>query len=78
MAYRSTLSSPPYSAHAAISDLTESGTKTAVFYESEVDATFKALTSIIEPLMIVVVGGTLGGIISAMYLLMFKIVELIE
>lgn len=48
------------------------------FYESEVDATVKALTSIIEPLMIVVVGGIVGGIIIAMYLPMFRIFELIE
>jgi type IV pilus assembly protein PilC len=52
--------------------------KIADFYESEVDATVKALTSIIEPLMIVVVGGIVGGIIIAMYLPMFKIFELIE
>jgi type IV pilus assembly protein PilC len=52
--------------------------KIAEFYESEVDATVKALTSIIEPLMIVVVGGIVGGIIIAMYLPMFKIFELIE
>jgi len=52
--------------------------KIADFYESEVDATVKALTSIIEPLMIVVVGGIVGGIIVAMYLPMFKIFELIE
>jgi type IV pilus assembly protein PilC len=48
------------------------------FYESEVDATVKSLTSIIEPLMIVVVGGIVGGIIVAMYLPMFQIFELIE
>jgi type IV pilus assembly protein PilC len=53
-------------------------TKIAEFYESEVDATVKALTSIIEPLMIVVVGGIVGGIIIAMYLPMFKIFELVE
>jgi type IV pilus assembly protein PilC len=53
-------------------------TKIAEFYESEVDATVKALTSIIEPLMIVVVGGIVGGIIIAMYLPMFRIFELIE
>ena len=53
-------------------------TKIAEFYESEVDATVKALTSIIEPLMIVVVGGIVGGIIISMYLPMFKIFELIE
>jgi type IV pilus assembly protein PilC len=35
-------------------------TKIAEFYESEVDATVKALTSIVEPLMIVVVGGIVG------------------
>ncbi|WP_119067197.1 type II secretion system F family protein [Rubrobacter indicoceani] len=52
--------------------------KIADFYESEVDASVKALTSIIEPLMIVVVGGIVGGIIIAMYLPMFKIFELIE
>jgi type IV pilus assembly protein PilC len=53
-------------------------TKIAEFYESEVDASVKALTSIIEPLMIVVVGGIVGGIIVAMYMPMFKIFELIE
>ena len=52
--------------------------KIADFYDSEVDATVKALTSIIEPLMIAVVGGIVGGIIIAMYLPMFKIFELIE
>jgi type IV pilus assembly protein PilC len=52
--------------------------KIADFYESEVDASVKALTSIIEPLMIVVVGGIVGGIIIAMYLPMFKIFELVE
>ena len=48
------------------------------FYESEVDATVKALTSILEPLMIVVVGGIVGGIVIAMYLPMFKIFELVQ
>ena len=53
-------------------------TKIAEFYESEVDAAVKALTSIIEPLMIVVVGGIVGVIVISMYLPMFKIFELIE
>jgi type IV pilus assembly protein PilC len=53
-------------------------TKIAEFYESEVDAAVKALTSIIEPLMIVVVGGIVGSIVISMYLPMFKIFELIE
>ncbi len=53
-------------------------TKIAEFYESEVDAAVKALTSIIEPLMIVVVGGIVGGIVISMYLPMFEIYNLIE
>jgi type IV pilus assembly protein PilC len=53
-------------------------TKIAEFYESEVDAAVKALTSIIEPLMIIVVGSIVGGIVISMYLPMFKIFELIK
>src|ERR671932_533241 len=52
--------------------------KIAEFYDSEVDAAVKALTSIIEPLMIIVVGGIVGGIVISMYLPMFKIFELIQ
>src|SRR5215203_5478580 len=53
-------------------------TKIAEFYESEVDAAVKALTSIIEPIMIVVVGGIVGAIVISMYLPMFKIFELVK
>jgi len=53
-------------------------TKIVDFYESAVDASVKALTTIIEPLMIVVIGAIVGGIIIAMYLPMFRIFELIE
>jgi type IV pilus assembly protein PilC len=52
--------------------------KIAEFYESEVDASVKALTSIIEPVMVVVVGGIVGVIVISMYLPMFRIFELIE
>jgi type IV pilus assembly protein PilC len=52
--------------------------KIAEFYESEVDATVKALTSIMEPLMIVVVGLIVGVIVISMYLPMFKIYELVK
>jgi type IV pilus assembly protein PilC len=52
--------------------------KIAEFYEAEVEAAVKALTSIIEPLMIVVVGGIVGAIVISMYLPMFRIFELIE
>src|SRR5215217_2405439 len=53
-------------------------TKIAEFYESEVDAAVKALTSIIEPIMVVVVGGIVGAIVISMYLPMFKIFKLIK
>jgi type IV pilus assembly protein PilC len=50
-------------------------TKVADFYEAEVDAKVKALTSLIEPLMIVFVGGIVGFIVISMYLPMFSIYE---
>jgi type IV pilus assembly protein PilC len=49
--------------------------KIADFYEAEVDAKVKALTALIEPLMIVFVGGMVGFIVVAMYLPMFSIYE---
>ena len=53
-------------------------TKIADFYESEVEASVKALTSILEPVMIVVVGGIVGFIIIAMYMPMFSIYDQIQ
>jgi type IV pilus assembly protein PilC len=47
--------------------------KVAEFYEAEVEATTKALTSLIEPLMIAVVGVVIGGMIVALYMPMFTI-----
>ena len=52
--------------------------KIADFYEDEVAASVKALTSIIEPLMIVVVGAIVGFIVIAMYLPMFKVYDSIK
>lgn len=52
--------------------------KIAEFYESEVEAAVKALTSILEPVMIVVVGSMVGFIVIAMYMPMFKIFNEIE
>jgi type IV pilus assembly protein PilC len=52
--------------------------KIADFYESEVEAAVKALTSILEPVMIVVVGGIVGFIIIAMYMPMFQIYDQIK
>lgn len=53
-------------------------TKVADFYEAEVDAKVKALTALIEPLMIVFVGGMVGFIVIAMYLPMFELYEKIR
>ncbi len=49
--------------------------KIADFYEAEVDAKIKALTALIEPLMIVFVGGIVGFIVISMYLPLFSIYE---
>jgi type IV pilus assembly protein PilC len=49
--------------------------KVADFYEDEVEQSVKALTSILEPIMIVVLGGMVGTILLAMYLPLFKIFE---
>ncbi len=52
--------------------------KVADFYEDEVATATKALTSILEPVMIVVVGGIVGVILVAMYLPMFSIFDKIR
>jgi len=51
--------------------------KVADFYEDEVAAAIKALTSILEPIMIVLVGGIVGFIVIAMYMPMFKVYDTI-
>jgi len=48
-------------------------TKIADFYDDEVDAAVAALTSLIEPVMMVVLGGVVGGFLIAMYLPIFSI-----
>ncbi|MEA2446037.1 MAG: type pilus assembly protein PilC [Thermoleophilales bacterium] len=52
--------------------------KVADFYEDEVNASLKALTSILEPLMIMVVGAMVGFIVVSMYLPMFKVYDQIR
>lgn len=49
--------------------------KVADFYEDEVEQAVKALTSIMEPIMILFLGGMVGSILLAMYLPMFKVFE---
>ena len=53
-------------------------TKVADFYEEQVEASVKALTSILEPIMILFVGGIVGFIVIAMYLPMFKVYDSIK
>ena len=52
--------------------------KVADFYEDEVDASIQALTSIIEPIMMIGVGMMVGVIVIAMYLPMFRLLTLIK
>ncbi|MDR7297972.1 type IV pilus assembly protein PilC [Pelomonas aquatica] len=47
--------------------------KAAEFYEDEVDEAVKALSSLMEPFIIVILGGLIGGIVVSMYLPIFKI-----
>jgi type IV pilus assembly protein PilC len=52
--------------------------KIADFYDQEVEATVDALTSLIEPLLIVVMGVCVGGMVISLYLPMFNIIKLIK
>ena len=52
--------------------------KIADFYEDEVDAAVSALTSIVEPVMMIGVGCVVGIIVIAMYLPMFKMYQLVH
>jgi type IV pilus assembly protein PilC len=52
--------------------------KVADFYEDQVEAAVKSLTSILEPIMIVVVGAIVGFIVIAMYMPMFKVYDQIR
>jgi type IV pilus assembly protein PilC len=46
--------------------------KVADFYEEEVDNAVDALSSLLEPLVMVVLGGLIGGLVIAMYLPIFQ------
>jgi len=54
--------------------LDEMLSKIADFYDEEVDEAVTALTSVIEPIIIVFMGAIIGGILIAMYLPMFDII----
>jgi type IV pilus assembly protein PilC len=50
----------------------------AEFYEEQVEASVKALTSILEPIMIIVIGGIVGFIVISMYLPLFEVYNHIQ
>jgi type IV pilus assembly protein PilC len=52
--------------------------KIAEFYDQEVEASAEALTSLIEPLMIAVIGSIIGAMIVALYMPIFKVFDLIK
>jgi type IV pilus assembly protein PilC len=52
--------------------------KVATFYNQEVEASVDSLTSLIEPLLIAVVGGAVGMAVIALYMPMFNIIKLIQ
>lgn len=51
--------------------------KAAEFYEAEVDEAVKGLSSLMEPLIIVILGTIIGGIVVAMYLPIFKLGQVV-
>jgi type IV pilus assembly protein PilC len=52
--------------------------KIAEFYEDQVEASVKALTSIMEPVMIIVIGGIVGFIVISMYMPLFTVYNQIQ
>jgi type IV pilus assembly protein PilC len=52
--------------------------KIGEFYEQEVEATVDALTSLLEPLLIVVLGGAVGSMVISLYMPLFNIIKLIK
>jgi type IV pilus assembly protein PilC len=51
--------------------------KIADFYDDEVDAAVSAMTALLEPVMMVFLGGIVGGMIIAMYLPIFKMASVV-
>jgi type IV pilus assembly protein PilC len=52
--------------------------KVAEFYDSEVTATVEAMTSLIEPLLIAVIGTAVGAAVIALYMPMFSAINLLK
>jgi len=52
--------------------------KVSEFYDQEIEATVDALTSLLEPLLIMVMGGAVGSMVIALYMPMFQIINLVK
>jgi type IV pilus assembly protein PilC len=52
--------------------------KIAQFYDQEVEAAVASLTSLIEPILIAVMGAAVGGMVIALYMPLFGIINLIK
>jgi type IV pilus assembly protein PilC len=52
--------------------------KIASFYDQEVEATVDALTSLLEPILIAVLGLSVGGMVISLYMPMFNIIKLVH
>jgi type IV pilus assembly protein PilC len=52
--------------------------KVSDFYDQEIEATVDALTSLLEPLLIMVMGGAVGSMVVALYMPMFQIINLVK
>lgn len=52
--------------------------KIADFYDDEVDTTVEALTSLLEPLLMIFLGVTIGGILVAMYMPIFQLADVVS
>ena len=52
--------------------------KVALFYESRVEALVNTLTSLLEPILVVILGGIVGSTVISLYLPMFKVINLVH
>jgi type IV pilus assembly protein PilC len=52
--------------------------KIAEFYDQEVETLVNSLTSLLEPLLIMVLGGSVGTMVIALYMPLFSIIKLIK
>jgi type IV pilus assembly protein PilC len=51
--------------------------KIATFYDDEIDVAVDNMTALLEPVMMVFLGGVVGGMIIAMYLPIFKLASVV-